>query len=93
VGFQARFFGEGRGRRKFPARNGLRGGKPQKTEKTRKKMLFFPRGAPVFLPNRPIFGSFLTVKLLRNAQVAIYEALARALKRRLVEVFWIAASN
>jgi hypothetical protein len=49
----------------------------RKTEKTREKMSFFPRAPRVFLPNRPVLGPFLAVKLLRIPQVVLCERVAR----------------
>jgi hypothetical protein len=77
VGFQARFFGEGPEPCKLLAIKALQGEKTRKTEKTRKKMCFFPRAPRVFLPKRVVFGSFLTVKLLFAVQVVHPERLAR----------------
>jgi hypothetical protein len=71
------FFCNGSDSRKFVALNGLQGKKNQKTEKAREKMVFCSRAPPVFLPNRPVFGSFLTVKLLLNVEVDACQPLAR----------------
>jgi hypothetical protein len=38
-------------------------GSLQKPEKTQNKVIFFRADPPVFLPNRLILGSFLTVKI------------------------------
>jgi hypothetical protein len=85
VGFQARFFWEQPARRKFPAINGLQVQKSPKTEKTRKKMSFFSRRPPDFLPNGVILGPFLSVKLFIDLQAVDDVALARIEKQRFIE--------
>jgi hypothetical protein len=45
-------------------------------------MSFFPRAPRVFLPNRPVLGPFLAVKLLRIPQVVLCERVARLEKQR-----------
>jgi hypothetical protein len=49
----------------------------EKCNNTIAKMSFFLRRPPVFLPNRPVLGPFLAVKLLRVMQVVLPERLAR----------------
>jgi hypothetical protein len=82
VGFQARFLGEGPEPCKLLAFKALQGATTRKTEKTREKMSFFPRAPRVFLPNRPVLGPFLAVKLLRIPQVVLCERVARLEKQR-----------
>ena len=77
VGFQARFLGEGPEPCKLLAFKALQGATTRKTEKTREKMSFFCAATPVFLPKRPVLGSFSTVKLFIDSQLVGDVALAR----------------
>jgi hypothetical protein len=55
VGFQARFFWQGSGRRFLLAGKGLQKQKPRKSGKLRKKVSFCLAGTPVFLQKQAFF--------------------------------------
>jgi hypothetical protein len=83
--FLGAIFLEGSAGRKLLSGKGLRMKKPCEIEKARKKVSFYGREHPVFLPNRAVSGSFLTVKLLSALQVALQVELAMIVKTAIFE--------